>query len=256
MGRSHTDVVDLLTDQHRQIRRAFRKAAMPGSSRPRAFNELVRLLAVHEAGEEAHVHPLVRHAMPGGKAMAAARRQEEKQAKKLLTTLWKAEPKSSGFPGYAKYLGMLLALRRAVLAHAAREERDEFTALRQAVGSPRRRLLSWEVRATQAMAPTRPHPMVNNEVANKLATPLFGPLDRMLDRVTAMRRDHGHARTNGSAGQLRRLGNLGNLNGRLVMVSTVGSGMARSAGHSLSYGVNRIRGRGQVSSHVQAMRRS
>ena len=239
MARSTTDIVDLLTDQHRQIRHAFRKAAIPGPSRPRAFHELVRLLSVHEAGEEAHVHPLVRHATTGGKAVAAARRHEEKQAKQLLIRLWRAGPQTAGPLGYAKYLGMLLPLRRAVLAHAAREEREELTALRHVVGSPRRWLLGVEVRVTQAMAPTRPHRMVNNEVANKLATPLLGPLDRTLDLIAAVRRGHGHPETD----ERIRAGS-GFLTGAMV----------RGAGHSLSYGIERIRGRGQLSAHVRAAR--
>lgn len=242
MGRSTSDVVDLLTDQHRQIRRAFRKAALPGPTRPRALRDLVRLLAVHEAAEEAHVHPLVRHAMPGGRQLAAARRGEEKQAKELLTALWKAGPRLAGYVGYARYLNALLTLRRAVLAHAAREEREEFAALRRAVSAPRRRLLGWEVRATQAMAPTRPHKMVNNEMANKLATPLFGPLDRTMDLIAARRRDHGNGHVNGRmAGALS------------AMTSAASSSMVRGAEQSLSYGISRMRGHGQVSSHLHAI---
>ena len=41
------------------------------------------------------------------------------------------------------------------------------------------------------VAPTRPHPKVNGELANKLAAPLFGPADRLRDlasRLTAARK--------------------------------------------------------------------
>ena len=38
------DVVDILQSQHAQIRAAFRRAALPGPGRPRAFHQLVRLL--------------------------------------------------------------------------------------------------------------------------------------------------------------------------------------------------------------------
>lgn len=171
------DVIDLLKHQHTQIRRAFRRAALPGPIRRRAFHDLVRLLAVHEAAEEAHVHPKVRRALPGGRALAAARRREEKEAKKLLTRLYRIGPDGRG------YLGALRELRKAVLAHAGREEREEFAVLRKAAGARRRRLLGLEVRVTQAIAPTRPHRLVNNELANKLAAPVFGPIDRGLDLV-------------------------------------------------------------------------
>lgn len=169
------DVIDMLKQQHTQIRRAFRRAALPGPIRRRGFHDLMRLLAIHEAAEEAHVHPKARRALPGGKALAAARRREEKEAKKLLTRLYRIGPDGDG------YLPALRELRRAVLAHAGREEREEFRALRRAVGSRRRRMLGLEVRVTQAIAPTRPHRFVNNEMTNKLATPLFGPIDRGRD---------------------------------------------------------------------------
>lgn len=169
------DVVDLLQRQHREIKRAFRAAAIPGRARGKAFHRLVRLLAVHEAAEEAHVHPKARRALPGGRLLAGARRAEEKDAKRLLRKLWRIGPYSEG------YLPILRELRRAVLAHAAREEREEFRALRARVSRSRLRLLGLEVKATQAIAPTRPHRLVNNEAANKMSAPIFGPIDRGRD---------------------------------------------------------------------------
>lgn len=169
------DVVDVLERQHVEIRRLFRQASLPGPWRRQAFDRLVRLLAVHEAAEEAHVHPMVRHALPGGRLLAKARRGEEKQAKRLLAELWHIGP------GGDDYGRTLRALRRAVLAHAAREEREEFPALRAEVNRPRLRMLAVEVRLTQALAPTRPHRWANNELANKLAAPVLGPFDRGRD---------------------------------------------------------------------------
>ena len=175
------DVVDILTSQHAEIRGAFRRAMLPGPIRERAFGKLVRLLAVHEAAEEAHVHPVVRRVSHAGREMAKARRAEEKEAKELLAALLRTGPHGDD------YLTTLRKLRRAVLAHAAREEREEFPALLKHVSPLRRAMLGIEVKLTQAVAPTRPHPMVNNEIANKVAAPIFGPLDRgrdMLRRVT------------------------------------------------------------------------
>lgn len=169
------DAVDVLTRQHRQIKRAFFRAALPGPTRRRDFDRLMRLLAVHEAAEEAHVHPVARRALQAGREVAARRREEEKEAKKLLVALWRTGPDGPG------YLRRLNEVRRAVTRHAAREEHEEFAALREAVGAPRLRLLAAEVRLTQAFAPTRPHRWVNNEAMNKMAAPLLGPLDRARD---------------------------------------------------------------------------
>ena len=169
------DVVDLLKQQHTEIRRAFRRAARPGPQRRQMFADLVRLLAVHEAAEEAHVHPVARKILPKGRAVIKSRLKEEKQAKKLLVDLERVGPDGASFAP------KLRALRTAVLSHAKREEREEFPALRRYVTAPRRRSLALESKLTQAIAPTHPHPLVNSQIANKLGAPLLSPLDRARD---------------------------------------------------------------------------
>ncbi|MER7838073.1 hemerythrin domain-containing protein [Streptomyces sp. NPDC096040] len=171
------NAIDVLTRQHRQIKRGFLRAALPGPWRRRNFDRLMRLLAVHEAAEEAHVHPVARRALQHGPEVAARRLAEEKQAKELLIALWRTGPNGTG------YLRRLNEVRRAVSQHAAREEREEFQALRKAVSVPRLRLLGAEVKLAQAYAPTRPHRWVNNEATNKLAAPILGPVDRALDAL-------------------------------------------------------------------------
>lgn len=55
---SPTDVVDLLSGQHEQIRSLFAKTlATSGEAREKAFIDLRRMLAVHEMVEEEIVHP-------------------------------------------------------------------------------------------------------------------------------------------------------------------------------------------------------
>jgi hypothetical protein len=167
------DVISVLKAQHAEIRRAFIRAAMPGPEQPAAFRRLVRLLAVHEAAEEAHVHPTVRHISSAAQA-ATARLEEERRAKRLLVTLNRIGPDGEG------YLRTLRALRRAVLSHAAREERSEFPAL-ATLSRARRWVLGQEVRLASYLAPTRPHPHVGGMLANRIAVPVFGPVDRCRD---------------------------------------------------------------------------
>jgi hemerythrin superfamily protein len=173
------DVTTVLRDQHAEIKRAFRQAEQPGPGRAEAFRRLVRLLAVHEAAEEAHVHPTTAHHF-GRTATAAARVGEEEHAKHLLARLWQIGPDGDG------YRRGLRELRKAVLAHAAREEREEFPVLER-LGSGRRRILGIEVLLAKELAPTRPHPKVNGELANKLAMPVFGPADRIRDMIQRLR---------------------------------------------------------------------
>ncbi|MZE75475.1 hemerythrin domain-containing protein [Streptomyces xinghaiensis] len=174
-------VVDVLTRQHRQIRLGFLRAALPGPGRRRNFDRLMRLLAVHEAAEEAHVHPVARKTLRHGRDLAARRRREEKEAKRLLVRLWRTGPHGPG------YLRRLNEVRRAVGRHAAREEREELAALRRVLSPARLRMLGAEVKLAQAYAPTRPHRWANNEFTNKLAAPVLGPLDRTLDAARRRR---------------------------------------------------------------------
>jgi hypothetical protein len=167
------DVINVLKAQHAEIRKAFVRAAMPGRERPRAFRKLVRLLSVHEAAEEAHVHPTTRHISSAARA-ARARLEEERRAKRLLAMLDRAGPDGDG------YLRTLWVLRRAVLSHAAREERDEFPAL-AGLSRFRRWVLGQEVRLARYLAPTRPHPRINGMLGNRIAMPVFGPADRCRD---------------------------------------------------------------------------
>jgi hemerythrin superfamily protein len=174
------DVVHMLKRQHRQIRLGFAAALLPGPGRQRRFDHLRELLAVHEAAEEAHVHPVAKKVTGEAGKLIKARIAEERAAKKLLRDLQKA---GAGERGYS---AKLIKLAKAVNSHAWHEERQEFPLLRKGVTVARRRMLGAESKITQAVAPTRPHPRVNSQLLNKLATPAVGPLDRGLDKVQAL----------------------------------------------------------------------
>jgi len=104
------DVTTVLKEQHAEIRRALVRAALPGPRRAGEFRRLVRMLAQHEAAEEAHVHPTTRRI--GRRATAAALVGEEERAKHLLARLCQIGPHGAG------YLRCLAALGREVLMHA------------------------------------------------------------------------------------------------------------------------------------------
>lgn len=178
------DVTTVLREQHAGIRRALVRAALPGEGRPAEFRRLVRMLAEHEAAEEAHVHPTVRRFGP--RPVAAARIGEEERAKRLLHRLWRAGPRAR------RYLPLLALLGWEVLRHAAREEREEFPVL-AGLGPVKRRVLGLEVYLARDLAPTRPHPRINGEVANKLAMPVLGPADRLSDAVIRWRSGRGRS---------------------------------------------------------------
>lgn len=170
------DVVDLLLAQHGRIEELFHTVIKAGgTARREAFEDLVRLLAVHETAEEQIVHPLSRGTIDAGDDVVDARLDEERAAKELLAALYDKGVADPGFDAG------ILALRDAVLAHATYEERYEFTHLRQKVDPKALRGAALAVRAAEAVAPTRPHPGVESATANLLAGPAAAVLDRLRD---------------------------------------------------------------------------
>src|SRR3954447_7775621 len=74
------DVVSLLISQHNQVKALFaRVKSSTGEQKRDSFQDLVRLLAVHESAEEQVVHPAARH--DAGDSVVEARLHEEDEAK-------------------------------------------------------------------------------------------------------------------------------------------------------------------------------
>jgi hemerythrin superfamily protein len=172
------DVVVLLLTQHARIEELFTLVAgTSGDQRREAFQDLVRLLAVHETAEEEVVHPLSRGLVDGGDALIDDRLAEERDAKEMLVALTKADVTDDGFDA------ALLLLRTAVLTHARYEERYEFPQLRAKVPAQRLMALATAVRAAEAVAPTRPHPGAESAKANLAAGPALAVADRARDLI-------------------------------------------------------------------------
>jgi hemerythrin superfamily protein len=172
------DVVTLLLTQHAQIEELFLLVSGgTGQAKADAFNDLVRLLAVHETAEEEVVHPLSRTLPGDNDALIDERLAEERQAKETLKVLIEGGVDADGFDE-----GLLL-LRTSVLEHARHEERYEFPRLRQHVPADRLRQLAAAVRAAEAAAPTRPHPGVESAKANAVAGMPLAVVDRIRDAI-------------------------------------------------------------------------
>ncbi len=119
------DVVAFLEAQHDQVKELLeRVASSSGIVRQKAFDELHRLLAMHEAAEEAIVHPAAKRALDDGREIVKARLHEESEAKKTLAKLAKLDVDSDEFQ--MKFD----ELKTAVLEHAQSEEEQEFERLR------------------------------------------------------------------------------------------------------------------------------
>lgn len=175
------DVVDVLQAQHEQIKKLFGQVtAASGTQKRELFEDLVRLLAVHEAAEEELVHPLSRKDNAAGDAVVDARLAEEQQAKRELADLYDM---GTGDP---KFDTRFARLQEAVLAHAEHEQQEEFPALRRAVPAEQLTRLAGMVQAAEKMAPTRPHPHAPSSAIGNL---IVGAPMAVFDRIRSAIRD-------------------------------------------------------------------
>ncbi|CND46713.1 hemerythrin HHE cation binding domain-containing protein [Mycobacterium tuberculosis] len=182
MAEKAENVVDLLLAQHDEIRRlAATVEKSGGKARKDAFDELRRLLAVHETAEEEVVHPFARRAIGNGSRVVDDRLKEENKAKGVLSELEKMDTDS---PGFAEKFA---AFHKDVEAHAAHEEREEFPRIRQEATPEQMRGMAKAVRAAEAVAPTHPHQGAESPTKNIAVGPLAAVTDRVRDAIDKVR---------------------------------------------------------------------
>ncbi|WP_163553327.1 hemerythrin domain-containing protein [Candidatus Frankia alpina] len=167
------DIVGILLAQHARIRDLFMEVReQRGEHRRKAFDELRKLLAVHETGEEMVLRPVSRRS--AGTDVVKARNHEEEQAAKVLSGLEKLDVTGPEFER------QIATLEQAVSDHAEREELEEFPAVRAATSADERRKLGRQLRAVESLAPTHPHP---STVGSPLAQWAVGPFASLVDRA-------------------------------------------------------------------------
>ncbi|MFJ1454951.1 hemerythrin domain-containing protein [Nocardia wallacei] len=178
MPTEQQDVVELLKAQHNQIRQLIDQVrAADGAGKREPFEDLVRLLAVHESAEEEVIHPAARRVYVADHVVESRLREEEK-AKQALAELHDLGVEHRDFD--AKFD----AFATAVIDHAEHEEREEFERLREDSSAAERAGLATAVQMAEATAPTRPHPAAGSSgPANLLAGPPLAIFDRVRDTV-------------------------------------------------------------------------
>jgi iron-sulfur cluster repair protein YtfE (RIC family) len=133
---SFLDVVDVLREQHDEIRRLCAQVERSqGEDRARWFAELSRTVHRHESGEQAVVHPAIRGAAAGN-TVGPARVLEEGVIERSLAEL---DELGTADPSFDRRFEVL---RRNILEHMTLEEREEFPLLRIYVPAQR---LHWMV---------------------------------------------------------------------------------------------------------------
>jgi Hemerythrin HHE cation binding domain len=150
------NIVDLLTDQHVQIDREFRRAAeATGDDRRTEWGTLARMVAVHEIVEEEIVHPLARRLDPD--AHVVDRLLEEERS--ISDALADAVRADSGGPDDRT----VDALRELMRTHARDEERLEFARLRADVPESELREMAGAVSAAERAPTDEPEDMPHIE---------------------------------------------------------------------------------------------
>lgn len=192
------DVVSLLLNQHARIRElcdAVAHAPAPAARR-QPFDQLLRLMVVHEAVEEEIVHPYVRRRVTDSASMIDERLREENAAKKMLVALDALGPDNAAFPS------VFAQFHTSVLEHAAKEEDKEFAGLRAGTRPAERKAMAAAVKVAAALAPTHPHPGLESAPRNLLVGTPLAMIDRARDLIrdamaTRNRPDGGSAEAGG-----------------------------------------------------------
>lgn len=143
MSTDRQDVVEMLIDQHTLVKKTFIKVlATTGETKKQLFEELADLIHLHELSEQQVIHPLTRTAEQG-EQIVAERLLEEAEADRTIAELRKLSADDPTFQG------RLEGLQQAVVAHAEREEGEEFPLL-MALSADQRATLADELRQAQS----------------------------------------------------------------------------------------------------------
>ena len=178
------DAIELLLQQHNQARKLMIEVESGrGDSKKTAFEQLVRLLAVHETAEEEVVYPVLKLAGDEGARVTEARKAEEDEAKKALSDLESMDMPTREFDeGFRSF-------RQMVLRHAANEEREVFPRLRASQTPEELERLGNAVRKAERTAPTHPHPHApESGIGNVVLGPFVAIVDRVRDALRSKSR--------------------------------------------------------------------
>ena len=170
------DVVSFLKAQHVQIKTLLQQVSgSKGPQRQETFDQLRRLLAVHETAEEEVVHPRARRELSDGDEVVSARLAEEHSGKQALADIEKLDVDSAEFEEKFR------VLREEIIKHAEAEEHEEFEQLAAEMDDAALTRMRNAVKIAEAVAPTRPHAGAETPVANLLVGPFASMMDRTRD---------------------------------------------------------------------------
>jgi len=182
MSDEQQDVIDILTQDHREVEAMFGEleALMqtPSSTDDDRRKDLVDQITIelvrHSVAEEVAVYPKVKEKVSEEEAERAKREHAEAEE-----TMKRLESLDSNDAAFEEQIRRLMS---EIRQHVAEEEGEMFPRMREVLTPEELTDLGKRVEAIKKMAPTRPHPSVPNEPGPRLAAgPVAGLFDRLRD---------------------------------------------------------------------------
>ena len=185
MTQTRSDVITVLTDDHRAVERVFQELES-GSGSPEHRRDLadhvIAELVRHSVAEEQYLYPATRKALPDGDQIADHELSEHAEAERTMNELDGVDPTE------ARVNELLGTLMSQIRHHVKDEEEDLFPRLQEACSESELTELGEQIVRAKQTAPTRPHPAAPDKPPmNKLLDPGAGLVDRMRDALSGRR---------------------------------------------------------------------
>jgi hemerythrin-like domain-containing protein len=170
------DAITLLKEDHRSLKRLFRKFEKTSeravTKRRELVDRMIEELSVHAAIEEQLFYPAARHAVSAAEDHVLESLEEHHVVKWVLSELEELDPTAERFKA------KVTVLIENVEHHAEEEEKELFPKVRAALGRTALTELGGQMARAKANAPTRPHPRLpDSPPANVLVAPLVAIVD-------------------------------------------------------------------------------
>ena len=185
MTDTQRDVVDVLTEDHREFDRIFTELeGLRGRMEPDVLTRKRELvddvtigLVKHSVAEETQVYPRVEKQVDKGEAEHS--KEEHAEAEETMKRLERMDPADPGFDD------AVAELIREIRHHVEHEEGRMFTELRATFSRDELVEMAQQVETVKKIAPTRAHPMTPNEPGIRMAVgPVASLLDHLRDAVS------------------------------------------------------------------------
>ncbi|TCC37456.1 hemerythrin domain-containing protein [Kribbella capetownensis] len=180
-GSADQDVIDVLTEDHREVRELANQisASSDADERRDLTDQLIAELVRHSVAEEMYVYPALRDHLPDGDQAVEHDTEEHRELEALMKQLESADA------GTTEFEGALRQLQQVLVDHVQDEETEQFPQLRAHLPAATLVELKEKVEHAKRLAPTRPHPAAPNaELFHKLVGPGVGLVDRLRDKLT------------------------------------------------------------------------